>query len=55
MIRSGLALKIFCKNSQSLGGSSGTLLNKIEELPLCVIDLKKENEKLRKMIESVSN
>jgi hypothetical protein len=36
---------------ESLGESYGTLLRKIEELTLYVIDLKKENEELRRMIE----
>jgi len=39
------------ENGLSLGESFGTLLRKIEELTLYVIDLKKENEELRKMIE----
>ncbi len=39
------------ENGLSLGESYGTLLRKIEELTLYVIDLKKENEELRKMIE----
>ncbi len=41
------------ENGLSLGESYGTLLRKIEELTLYMLELKKENEELRKMIESV--
>ncbi len=40
------------ENGLSLGESYGTLLPKIEELTLCMLQLKKENEELRKLIES---
>lgn len=50
MTWSGIALKIFCKHSLSLAESFGILLRKIEELTLYMLELKKKNEDLRKMI-----
>ncbi|KAF5042488.1 hypothetical protein DSECCO2_512090 [anaerobic digester metagenome] len=43
------------ENGLSLGEGYGTLLRKIEELTLYMLELKKENEELRKMIENSSN
>jgi len=43
------------ENGLSLGESYGTLLRKIEELTLYMLELKKENEELRQMIENTSN
>jgi hypothetical protein len=40
------------ENGLSLGESYGTLLRKIEELTLYMLQLKKENEELRKLIEN---